>query len=150
MEEVLAHVHPGPIVPDVLIRQHEHRSGLIWSGDQETCFTDLQYRRFGCNLFQCYNTDPRRLAVVHGSFGGCTTDRGSLSHSTNLGMADPLAPLGSIWCTSFDCSQLPTHTPFVWLPHHDRGLVPSDLWRVEIPLICYEIVEYHYPEHVIR
>ncbi|KAI5654417.1 hypothetical protein M9H77_31604 [Catharanthus roseus] len=27
MEEVPAHVHPGPIVPDVLKRQHEHRSG---------------------------------------------------------------------------------------------------------------------------
>ncbi|KAI5667659.1 hypothetical protein M9H77_17512 [Catharanthus roseus] len=26
MEEVLAHVHPGPVVPDVLSRQHEHRS----------------------------------------------------------------------------------------------------------------------------
>ncbi|KAI5659118.1 hypothetical protein M9H77_27911 [Catharanthus roseus] len=25
-------------------------------------------------------------------------------------MADPLAPLGAIWCTVFDCSQLPTHT----------------------------------------
>ncbi|KAI5674440.1 hypothetical protein M9H77_14804 [Catharanthus roseus] len=35
MEEVPAHVHPGPIVTDVLFRQHEHRSGLIWSGDRE-------------------------------------------------------------------------------------------------------------------
>ncbi|KAI5678487.1 hypothetical protein M9H77_09437 [Catharanthus roseus] len=25
-----------PIVPDILTRQHEHRSGLIWSGDHET------------------------------------------------------------------------------------------------------------------
>ncbi|KAI5641601.1 hypothetical protein M9H77_07584 [Catharanthus roseus] len=33
---------------------------------------------------------------------------------------------------------------FVWFPYHDRGLVPSDLWRSEVPLICYEIVEYHY------
>ncbi|KAI5678205.1 hypothetical protein M9H77_09155 [Catharanthus roseus] len=60
MEEVPAHVHPGPIVPDALSRQHEHRSGLIWSGDYETCFTDLQFRRFGRNLFQCYSTTPRR------------------------------------------------------------------------------------------
>ncbi|KAI5683034.1 hypothetical protein M9H77_04262 [Catharanthus roseus] len=36
MEEVPAHVHSGPIVPDVLSRQHEHKSGLIWSGDHET------------------------------------------------------------------------------------------------------------------
>ncbi|KAI5682038.1 hypothetical protein M9H77_03266 [Catharanthus roseus] len=36
MEEVPAHVYPGPIVPDLLSRQHEHRSGLIWSGDHET------------------------------------------------------------------------------------------------------------------
>ncbi|KAI5658212.1 hypothetical protein M9H77_27005 [Catharanthus roseus] len=36
MEEVSAHVHPRPIVPDVLSRQHEHQSGLMWSGDHET------------------------------------------------------------------------------------------------------------------
>ncbi|KAI5670859.1 hypothetical protein M9H77_11223 [Catharanthus roseus] len=36
MEEVPTHVHPGPIVTDVLSRQHVHRSGLIWSGDRET------------------------------------------------------------------------------------------------------------------
>ncbi|KAI5671449.1 hypothetical protein M9H77_11813 [Catharanthus roseus] len=59
MEEVPAHVHPGPIVPDVLSRQHEHRSDLIWSGDYETCYTDLQCRRFRWNLFQCYSTAPR-------------------------------------------------------------------------------------------
>ncbi|KAI5656726.1 hypothetical protein M9H77_25519 [Catharanthus roseus] len=61
MEEVPAHEHPGPIVPDVLSRQHEHRSGLIWSGDHETYFTDLQCRRFGRNLFQCYSTALGRL-----------------------------------------------------------------------------------------
>ncbi|KAI5667483.1 hypothetical protein M9H77_17336 [Catharanthus roseus] len=84
MEEVQAHVHPGPIVPDVLTRQHEHRSRLIWSGDHET--------------------------FVHGSFRGCTTDRGSLIHTTDLGMvvypyitapADPTysgRPSCSTWC----------------------------------------------------
>ncbi|KAI5673744.1 hypothetical protein M9H77_14108 [Catharanthus roseus] len=96
MEEVSAHVYPGPIVPDVLSRQHKHRSSLIWSGDHETCFTDLQCRRFGRNLFQCYSTALCRL--------------------------------------------------FVWLPYLDRALVLSDLWQAEIPLICFEIVEYHYPE----
>ncbi|KAI5682022.1 hypothetical protein M9H77_03250 [Catharanthus roseus] len=34
---------------------------------------------------------------------------------------------------------------FVWLFYQDRGLVPYDLWQAEVPLICYEIVEYHYP-----
>ncbi|KAI5648959.1 hypothetical protein M9H77_34964 [Catharanthus roseus] len=151
MEEVLAHVHPGPIVPDVLSRQYEHRSGLIWNGDHETCYTDLQCRHFGRNLFQCYSTAPRRLAVVHGSIGGCTTNWGGLSLSTDLDViqADPLAPLGAIWCILFDCSQLPTHTLFIWLPYYDRPLFPSNLWRAEVPLICYEIVEYHYPGHVM-
>ncbi|KAI5681070.1 hypothetical protein M9H77_02297 [Catharanthus roseus] len=51
-------MHLGPIVPDVLSRQHEHRSGLIWSGDHETCYTDLQCKHFGRNLFQCYSTAP--------------------------------------------------------------------------------------------
>ncbi|KAI5653505.1 hypothetical protein M9H77_30692 [Catharanthus roseus] len=64
MEKVPAHVHPGPIVPDVLSRQHEHRSSLIWSGDHKTCYTDLQCRRFGRNLFQCYSTAPRRLVEI--------------------------------------------------------------------------------------
>ncbi|KAI5659970.1 hypothetical protein M9H77_28763 [Catharanthus roseus] len=63
MEEVPAHVHPGPIVLDVLTRQHEHRFGLIWSGDHETCFTDLQCRRFGRNLFQCYSTAPHKRVI---------------------------------------------------------------------------------------
>ncbi|KAI5663041.1 hypothetical protein M9H77_22364 [Catharanthus roseus] len=63
MEEVPAHVHPGPIVTDVLSRQNEHRSGLIWSGDRETCYTDLQCRRFSCNLFQYYSAAPRRLPL---------------------------------------------------------------------------------------
>ncbi|KAI5648645.1 hypothetical protein M9H77_34650 [Catharanthus roseus] len=72
MEEVLAYVHPGPIVPDVLSRQHEHRFGLIWSGDRETCYTLLQCRRFGRNLFQCYSTAPRRLVEIidRTGFGG--------------------------------------------------------------------------------
>ncbi|KAI5675966.1 hypothetical protein M9H77_06916 [Catharanthus roseus] len=39
IEEVLAHVHLGPINLDVLTRQHEHSSGLIWTGDHETYIT---------------------------------------------------------------------------------------------------------------
>ncbi|KAI5669379.1 hypothetical protein M9H77_19232 [Catharanthus roseus] len=76
--------------------------------------------------------------------------------------ADPLSPLGALWYTSFDCSQLPTQTlvtyrdqldlmpsdQFVWLLYHDRGLVPFYLWWAEVPLICYEIVEYHYPDGI--
>ncbi|KAI5682328.1 hypothetical protein M9H77_03556 [Catharanthus roseus] len=72
MEKVPAHVHPGPIVPDVLTRQHEHRSRLIWSGDHETCFNNLQCRHFGRNLFQSYGTAPRRLILRE--FTGSKTD----------------------------------------------------------------------------
>ncbi|KAI5648370.1 hypothetical protein M9H77_34375 [Catharanthus roseus] len=45
MEEVPAHVYPVPIVPDVLSRQHEHRSGLIWSGDHETHFSGYKVKK---------------------------------------------------------------------------------------------------------
>ncbi|KAI5678444.1 hypothetical protein M9H77_09394 [Catharanthus roseus] len=54
MEEVPAHVQPGTIVPDVLSRH----------GDHETCYIDLQCRRFGQNLFQCYSTAPHRLVEI--------------------------------------------------------------------------------------
>ncbi|KAI5648698.1 hypothetical protein M9H77_34703 [Catharanthus roseus] len=64
MEKVPTHVHPGPIVTDVLSKQYEHKSGLIWSGDRETCYTDLQCRRFGRNLFRCYSVAPRRLVEI--------------------------------------------------------------------------------------
>ncbi|KAI5640971.1 hypothetical protein M9H77_00391 [Catharanthus roseus] len=64
MEEVLAHVHPDPIVPDVLTRQYKHRSGLMWSRDREMCITDLQCRCFGRNLFQSYSTAPCRLVDI--------------------------------------------------------------------------------------
>ncbi|KAI5672322.1 hypothetical protein M9H77_12686 [Catharanthus roseus] len=72
MEKVPAHVHSGPIVTDVLSRQHEHRSSLIWSGDRETCYIDLQCRPFGRNLFQCYSAASRRLVdIIDGtSLGG--------------------------------------------------------------------------------
>ncbi|KAI5649864.1 hypothetical protein M9H77_35869 [Catharanthus roseus] len=38
--------------------------------------------------------------------------------------ADPLAPLGAIWCTSFDCSQLPLHTLVTYRDQLD--FMPSD------------------------
>ncbi|KAI5673217.1 hypothetical protein M9H77_13581 [Catharanthus roseus] len=70
MEEVSVHLQLGPIVPDVLTRQHEHSSGLIWSGDHEMCFTNIQYRRFGRNLFQCYSTAPRSVRLSLSHFSG--------------------------------------------------------------------------------
>ncbi|KAI5658764.1 hypothetical protein M9H77_27557 [Catharanthus roseus] len=50
---------------------------------------------------------------------------------------------------NYDCSGRPSCSSwrymFAWLPYLDRALVLSDLWRAEVLLICYEIVEYHYP-----
>ncbi|KAI5681529.1 hypothetical protein M9H77_02757 [Catharanthus roseus] len=40
MEEVSVHVLPGPIVPDVLTRQYEHRSMVPMSGIFMECMTD--------------------------------------------------------------------------------------------------------------
>ncbi|KAI5661426.1 hypothetical protein M9H77_20749 [Catharanthus roseus] len=122
MEEVPAHVHPRPIVPEVLSREHEHRSGLIWSGDHETCYTNLQCRCFGRNLFQCYSTAPCRLVKI--------IDRTGIRPTLLLLLAQ------------YGAHHL---TIFIWLPYLDRALVLSDLWRAEVSLICYEIVEYHYP-----
>ncbi|KAI5658876.1 hypothetical protein M9H77_27669 [Catharanthus roseus] len=77
MEEVPAHVHPGPIVPYVLSRQHKHQFGLIWSGDHKTCYTDLQCRRFRRNIFQCYSTTPRRQLCT-AALGGARQIGGAL------------------------------------------------------------------------
>ncbi|KAI5674150.1 hypothetical protein M9H77_14514 [Catharanthus roseus] len=81
MDEVPTHVHQCPIVPDVLTRQHEHRSVLLWSRDHEMYFTNLQCRRFGRNLFQSYSIAPRKLvkkepleAWILRSFTGSETD----------------------------------------------------------------------------
>ncbi|KAI5681445.1 hypothetical protein M9H77_02673 [Catharanthus roseus] len=209
MEEVPAHVHPGPIVPDVLSRQHEHRSGLIWSRDHETYYTDLQCRRFGRNLFQCYSMAPLvsqplfRIQGEEGTIGsmdlraftGSETDDdlilracgfiflligghllpdfsrnlvhvrylsllegscarqhwrvydrlGGLSLSTYLGVnqTDPLAPLGAIWRTSFDCSQLPTYTLVTYRDQLD--FMPSDQFaRAQmVPEACDTRLDLH-------
>ncbi|KAI5650502.1 hypothetical protein M9H77_36507 [Catharanthus roseus] len=195
MEEVPAYVHPGPIVPDVLSRQHEHRSGLIWSGDHETHFSVYKVKKepleaWILRAITSSETDDDLILCARGFIFLLTYSWGSyvlgfLYRQLRLSLttiwawsripalrpqlitdiqADPLAPQGTIWCTSFDCSQLPTHTlmtykdqldfmpsdQFIWLPYLDCALVPSDLWWAEVPLICYEIVEYHYPRRVIR
>ncbi|KAI5661157.1 hypothetical protein M9H77_20480 [Catharanthus roseus] len=100
MEEVPAHVHPRPIVPDVLSGQHEHRSGLIWSGDRETCYTDLQCRHFGWNLFQCYNTAPRRLVEIidmTGLGGVFRCGYIGLDHAFITSLVEPWRPETHTW-----------------------------------------------------
>ncbi|KAI5658827.1 hypothetical protein M9H77_27620 [Catharanthus roseus] len=157
MEEVPAYMHPGPIVPDVLTRQHEYRYALIWSGDHETCIIDLHCKRFDRKLFQAYSTAPY-------SFRVCTTDRESPSPTSDLSLvayscmaasATPACsarPSCSTWCNVVHIVLLQpvAYSRPSYLPYHDCGLVPFDLWQVEVPLICYEIVEYHLPKHVMR
>ncbi|KAI5663675.1 hypothetical protein M9H77_22998 [Catharanthus roseus] len=106
MEEVPAHVYPGPIVPNVLTRQHEHRSGHFsgykakkepleawilraFTGSETDDDLILRVRGFiflllGSHMLPDFSGNLVHV-VVHGSFGGYTTDRGSLSHSTYLG-----------------------------------------------------------------
>ncbi|KAI5662429.1 hypothetical protein M9H77_21752 [Catharanthus roseus] len=137
MEEVPAHVHPEPIVSDC--------------------------RRFGRNLFQCYSMAPRRLVEIidRTELGGGVHDRlGGLSLSIDLGVVAYTHIEASVDYEDSSrpsCSSWPAYThfggvqgPFIWLPYYDRPLVSSDLWRAEVPLICYEIMEYHYPGRVMR
>ncbi|KAI5672819.1 hypothetical protein M9H77_13183 [Catharanthus roseus] len=121
MEEVPAHVHPEPIVLDALSRQHEHRSGLIWSGDHEMCYTDLQCRRFGQNLFQCYSMAPRRLLCM-AALGGARQIRRALV-------------LVQIWA----CSRIPTLRPQLITEIQANPLAPLgacdtrlDLHRIQL------------------
>ncbi|KAI5656522.1 hypothetical protein M9H77_25315 [Catharanthus roseus] len=61
--------------------------------------------------------------------------------------ADLLAPLGAIWCTSFDCSQLATHTLVTYTDQLD--FIPSDQawlqWRLRVrhvPALAAEVLSY--------
>ncbi|KAI5670471.1 hypothetical protein M9H77_10835 [Catharanthus roseus] len=121
MEEVPANVHSGLII----------RFDLEW--DRETCYTDLQCRRFGRNLFQCYSAAPLVSQPLSGykvkkepletwilrAFIGSETD-------------DDLILRARIWCTAFDCSQLPTHTLVTYRDQLD--FTPSD--QVYFTIAC--------------
>ncbi|KAI5668028.1 hypothetical protein M9H77_17881 [Catharanthus roseus] len=106
MEEVSTHVHPGPIVPDVLTRQHEHRSshfscykvkkelleawilrmfmGSETDNDLILCARGFIFLLLGSHMLPDFSENLVHT-VLYGSFRRCTTDRGSLSLSTDLG-----------------------------------------------------------------
>ncbi|KAI5675832.1 hypothetical protein M9H77_06782 [Catharanthus roseus] len=114
MEEIPAHVYPSPIVSNVLMRQHEHRSGFIWSGDHKTCITNLQFKCFDRDLFQAYSTAPPRLAIYS------LISRAAWFTSATSVCWRILRPPVLI-------------AGFVLLPYQDRGLVESDMWRAYHP-----------------
>ncbi|KAI5671895.1 hypothetical protein M9H77_12259 [Catharanthus roseus] len=109
MEEVPAHVHPDATVPDVLIRQHEHRCLCRATlGGAHQIGRALVYFKLGlvC-VFLYYVLNDRHVEL------------------------DPCAPLGAMWCTSFDLSQLLTH---VLLTYRDQlNFIPSDQ---PVPAAC--------------
>ncbi|KAI5674112.1 hypothetical protein M9H77_14476 [Catharanthus roseus] len=72
--------NPKPCFP----QYYEHRSGLIWSGEHETCFTELQCRRFGRNLFQSYSAAPCSSAIYDYAQFGAFLDMGSGSPIDDL------------------------------------------------------------------
>ncbi|KAI5666724.1 hypothetical protein M9H77_16577 [Catharanthus roseus] len=162
MEEVLAHVHPGPIVPDVLSRHHEHQSGLIWSGDHEACFTDLQCRRFRCNLFQCYSTALRHIAGVAAyldfcmgscarQLWGCTTDRGSLSLSTDLGVVAYTCIAASV---DYGCSGRPSCSSWRYMFAQAQHIPDAcntrlDLYRIQLRENDHTYWETQHASHVL-
>ncbi|KAI5652512.1 hypothetical protein M9H77_29699 [Catharanthus roseus] len=102
MVEVPTHMHPSLIVPNVLMRHHEHRSRLIWSHMLPGFSGSLNHVRY-INLledFEAINTYSCHVQL------------------------DPLAPFGAMWCTSFDLSQLLVH---VLLTYRDQlEFMPSD------------------------
>ncbi|KAI5656292.1 hypothetical protein M9H77_25085 [Catharanthus roseus] len=132
----------------------------------------MRARRFIFLLLRAHKL-PDMWALMRGNFRGYMTDKG-IPCATSIWAwsriiilrpqldkhveQDPRTLLCAMWCTLFDLSQLFTHVlltyrdqldfmsfdQFVWLPYPESGLVPSDLWRVEVPLMCYEIVKYHH------
>ncbi|KAI5650678.1 hypothetical protein M9H77_36683 [Catharanthus roseus] len=90
-----------------------HKFPLFWIQGQEGTFGSM---------------DPGSVY----SFGGCTTDRGNLSLTTDLGVVAYTCIEASI---DYECSGRPSCSSwrymFIWLPYFDRALVPSDLWRAE-------------------
>lgn len=38
----------------------------------------------------------------------------------------------------------------LWQPYWQLDVVPRDIWRARVPLICNVVVEHHYPDRVMR
>ena len=57
-------LHPGRIQPDVLTLQEQHRSALVYSGDQGACETTLIVRLYADTLFSMMPLDPRVMQAV--------------------------------------------------------------------------------------
>lgn len=84
----------------------------------------------------------------------------------------PGGPWGSRWRVGFALDQVPTHVvtvyrdqfnrltfdEFIWKPYGDTVMevlpnyctVGSDIWMAHVPLICFELVEWHLPQRVLR
>ncbi|KAI5668299.1 hypothetical protein M9H77_18152 [Catharanthus roseus] len=104
MEEVPANVHLRPINTEVLMRQDEHSFIVLLLGAH--MLPDM----FG--------------SLIHVRYISLLDDFDSIQTYNRQIEQDPCAPLGAIWCTSFDLSQLPIH---VLLTYRDQlDFMPSD------------------------
>ncbi|KAI5653146.1 hypothetical protein M9H77_30335 [Catharanthus roseus] len=116
MEEVSAHVHPGPLVPDVLTRNHENRClcGIALCSARQIRGALMLLRTWAWSRILIF--DP------------------PLDWHVEL---DPRALLGAMWCASFVLSQLPTH---VLLYRDQLDFMTSDH---PIPAVCDTRLDLH-------
>ncbi|KAK4487505.1 hypothetical protein RD792_005851, partial [Penstemon davidsonii] len=96
--------------------------------------------------------------------------RPNIEHNLRfLPMIDPPGPLGYKWRATKLLRNIPTHVlrvyrdqldqltedQFVWQPYHLEELPAICLqgqhrWMSKVPLICFEKVEWHFPDRVLR
>ncbi|KAG8386002.1 hypothetical protein BUALT_Bualt03G0103700 [Buddleja alternifolia] len=70
----------------------------------------------------------------------------------------PDAPYGSRWNVGFKLETVGTHVLFVWEPYPVDVLASlpeycisgKRIWQTVSPLICFDVVEFHHPDRVLR
>ncbi|GMP24516.1 hypothetical protein CsSME_00001759 [Camellia sinensis var. sinensis] len=69
----------------------------------------------------------------------------------------PTGPRGSRWRVDMGHEVVSTHVVFIWQPYAGvLGTLPDycrlgqEIWMARVPLICFDVVEWHLPHRVLR
>ncbi|KAL0000408.1 hypothetical protein SO802_014189 [Lithocarpus litseifolius] len=142
-------IDPGPIDRSVLTEQAKHRSELLWNpGGQDPPGTlDCRSRHEELTL-RVPMVDDRVLAIVillglEGLWAGAMSTKNAPTHVLS-------AYRNQIATTRSDQVKWePYGNDLSYLPPSFR-IEGSNVWRLTVPLICFWLIEFHLPDHVLR